>query len=80
MINVEQFLERVGLDNQPLHKKYPAGSDWDLKKVLERFWKLNEPEKLLHDFWQRASDACPLEASIAEQEEKQFEKWVTQKQ
>lgn len=71
-----EFLERIGLDNQQLQKKFPAGSDWDLKTVLERYWQLQEPGKLLHKFWQRSSDACPMEASQAEKEEKAFEDWV----
>lgn len=73
-----EFLERIGLDNQQLQKKYPAGSDWDLLTVLKRFTQLQEPGKILHDFWQRHSDACPLEATQAEQEEKAFNDWVNQ--
>jgi len=32
--------------------------------------------KLLYMFWQRTSDACPLECSEAEKQEAEFEEWV----
>lgn len=80
MINPNEFLDRIGLEDQPLRKKYSAGSDWSLLKLLQRFSEMNEPEKLLHNFWQRSSDACPLEASQAEHEEKEFEKWIEEQQ
>jgi hypothetical protein len=31
---------------------------------------------LLHMFWQRSSDACPLEISEAKKQEEQFEYWI----
>ncbi len=31
---------------------------------------------LLHLFWQRTSDACPLECTEAENQELEFKKWV----
>lgn len=31
---------------------------------------------LLYKFWQRTSDACPLEATEAEKQEKEFKEWV----
>jgi hypothetical protein len=31
---------------------------------------------LLFKFWQRTSDACPLEATEAEKQEKEFKEWV----
>lgn len=33
-------------------------------------------EDLLHEFWNRESDACPLEASEQEKQEKEFTEWV----
>jgi hypothetical protein len=33
---------------------------------------------LLHLFWQRTSDACPLEAIVAEKQENEFKEWVKQ--
>lgn len=80
MITPEEFLERISIEDQPLKKKYPAGSDWSLLKLLQSFVRLNEPEKLLHQFWQRSSDACPLEAAQAEREEKEFEIWIKEQQ
>ena len=76
MITPNEFLERLSLEDQQLQKRYPAGSDWSLLKLLQRFNEMNEPENLLHQFWQRSSDSCPLEASQAEHEEKEFEKWI----
>lgn len=35
-------------------------------------------EDLLHEFWNRKSDACPLEASEQEKQEKEFAEWVKQ--
>lgn len=40
------------------------------------FDKENEPNFLLRNFWQRSSDACPLEASAAENQEDEFHDWV----
>ena len=34
------------------------------------------PIKLLHEFWNRESDACPLEASEQEKQEKEWKKWI----
>lgn len=40
-------------------------------------WALDrDPKNLLHEFWQRSSDACPLEASEAEKQEKEFQEFV----
>ena len=36
---------------------------------------MNE-ENLLHEFWNRSSDACPLEASLQEQQELDWAKWI----
>jgi len=36
----------------------------------------SDPKKLLTEFWQRSSDACPLECTAAENEEEAFKKWV----
>lgn len=80
MISPDEFLKRIGIDDQPLRKKYSAGSDWSLLNLLKRFSEMNNNEKLLHEFWQRSSDACPLEASQAEHEEKGFEKWIKEQQ
>jgi hypothetical protein len=41
---------------------------------------MTPPAKLLQMFWQRSSDACPLECTSAEKEEELFEKWVISEQ
>lgn len=33
-------------------------------------------QDLLYEFWQRTSDACPLEAAEAEKQEQEFSEWV----
>ena len=38
-----------------------------------------DPCNLLQQFWQRKSDACPLEAAKAESEENDFHDWVLDK-
>lgn len=35
----------------------------------------NKVRNLLHEFWNRSSDACPLEASEQERQEKEWEQW-----
>lgn len=35
-----------------------------------------DPCTLLTKFWQRSSDACPLEATEAERQENEFHDWV----
>lgn len=40
-------------------------------------WALDrDPKKLLYEFWQRSSDACPLECGESERQEKEFEDFV----
>lgn len=40
------------------------------------FPKDKEPRTLLTRFWQRSSDACPLEAGEAEKQENEFNDWT----
>jgi len=37
----------------------------------------SDPRKLLYEFWQRSSDACPLEVGEAEKQEELFKQWVS---
>ena len=37
----------------------------------------SDPRTLLYEFWQRSSDACPLEVGEAEKQEELFKQWVT---
>ncbi len=44
-----------------------------------RTWIVNEydwVQNLLNEFWQRSSDACPLDAAEAEAQENEFIKYV----
>lgn len=38
--------------------------------------KGHQPHDLLHDFWQRSSDGCPLECTEAEKQETDFNDWI----
>lgn len=47
------------------------------KDINTGLWALDtDPKQLLNKFWQRTSDACPLECSEAEKQEMEFEKFV----
>lgn len=47
------------------------------KDTTVGLWALDrDPKELLHLFWQRSSDACPLECGEAEKQEKEFEAFV----
>jgi len=47
------------------------------KDTTVGLWALDrDPKKLLQEFWQRSSDACPLECIEAEKQEKEFEAFV----
>ena len=47
------------------------------KDTTVGLWALDrDPRKLLYEFWQRSSDACPLECGEAEKQEKEFEAFV----
>lgn len=49
----------------------------ELEKVLTVFIDLyDKAPALLHLFWQRSSDACPLEVSEAEAQEKEWFVWI----
>ncbi len=43
----------------------------ELKRSLNPFLL-----ELLHKFWNRTSDACPLEASEQERQENEWERWI----
>ncbi len=50
------------------------------KDTTVGLWALDiDPKKLLQEFWQRSSDACPLEATEAEKQETEFNNWVDDK-
>lgn len=49
----------------------------ELEQVLAMLIGLyDKAHGLLHMFWQRSSDACPLEVSEAESQEKEWFKWM----
>lgn len=49
----------------------------ELEKVIAQLVSVyDKAPKLLHEFWQRSSDACPLEATEAEEQEKLWFTWI----
>ena len=49
----------------------------ELEKVIAQLVSVyDKAPKLLHEFWQRSSDACPLESTEAEAQEKEWVKWI----
>ena len=48
----------------------------DAKYAIEMVIQSGIIGDLLFKFWQRTSDACPLEANEAEKQEKEFKEWV----
>jgi hypothetical protein len=48
----------------------------DAKYAIEMVIQSDIVGDLLYKFWQRTSDACPLEVSEAEKQEEDFKKWV----
>ncbi len=49
----------------------------ELEKIIAHLIiAYDKAPNLLHEFWQRSSDACPLEAIDAEHEEKEWFKWI----
>mgnify|MGYP003404589021 FL=1 len=64
-LEIERIAEEYSKDLQ--HHKDTTVGLWALDR---------DPKKLLHEFWQRSSDACPLECGEAEKQEKEFEAFV----
>jgi hypothetical protein len=49
----------------------------ELKMVISKLVSLYDMAPLLlNKFWQRSSDACPLEASEAEKQENDWKSWI----
>ena len=74
-----------GINSKEEHEQYLNDIGYEkYVKVLEHFKDssvgLNVTDKpigdLLQLFWQSSSDACPLECSEAEKQEKEFKEWV----
>ena len=51
-------------------------SEEEVKYAIEMVITSGIVGDLLYKFWQRTSDACPLEATEAEKQEKEFKEWV----
>jgi len=66
MLSPNEFLERICVNNQPIQKKYPADSDWDLLKVLETFQNMMDIEdgKELTKYYQEIERVHDSDCSI----------------
>ena len=57
-----------------------AKSTIEIEVKLNDFQDIKEEIKnLLHEFWNSSSDACPLEATEQENQERLFSEWVESK-
>ncbi len=50
--------------------------DDEIKDVIEIVIQSELIGGLLYKFWQRSSDACPLECGLAEEQEASFKEWT----
>ena len=67
-----ESLTRVGICGE-----HAGQTDYeDTKGIVDSVLKSSICRNLLTTFWQRSSDACPLEASEQEKQEKEFRDWV----
>lgn len=60
--------------NQVFGDRY--GIDWKYRGDNNALLNKEALTKLLHTFWQRSSDACPLEVGEAEQQEKEWKQFI----
>ena len=74
-----------GINSKEEHEEYPKAICYekyvkDLQHFKDSSVGLNVTDKpigdLLQMFWQRSSDACPLECGEAEKQEVEFKEWV----
>jgi len=57
--------------------EYAGEADYsDTKGIVDSVLKSSIVGNLLFLFWQRTSDACPLECTEAEKQETEFKEWV----
>jgi len=55
--------------------QYPDNGDPESFNLV----KTQDIQEMLNEFWQRSSDACPLEASEAENQVSEWEQWVPER-
>jgi len=64
------------LSRHPETREYCESDYGDAKLVIEIVIKSEVVGSLLYKFWQRSSDACPIECVEAEKQEDEFKEWV----
>ena len=81
----KELLESLDLIHQEMKELTKAGSCGeyageaeysDTKEIVNSVLKSPIVGNLLYLFWQRSSDACPLELTQAEEQESNFKEWV----
>jgi hypothetical protein len=82
MENLIKLTDKI-CDNliKPLRKHPETGEQCeydygDAKYAIEMVVQSEIVGNLLYKFWQRTSDACPLECCEAEKQEKEFKEWT----
>lgn len=72
-MSIQEYIFNLGLESiaDEMHKHPISGSDWSIRGLLEVYKKRCMPN-MFHEFINSSSDACSLEASQAEQTEKEW--------
>lgn len=87
---MKKICSRNGIERGELVKYIAEMNDMESEEFVSEIKKLmqykdstvnlfafdKKPETLLHKFWQRKSDACPLECTEAEDQENEWENWI----
>lgn len=77
-MTVNEFLHARGLTSieDEIHKHPSSGSDWSIRSLIEDYQRISLPDKF-NEFINSSSDACSLEASLAEQTEKEWRHYTS---
>lgn len=78
---IEKLIQRKDEQHNVIVRQNFESAIEEIKDIFDSYgskiWVLHkDPAKLLYDFWQSSSDACPLEVSEAEEQENKFELFV----
>lgn len=92
---IQSAKKQYGIDKAKILLAIGEMSEDELQKICDDVWEIKYPsygdyeglylvkasdiEGMLNEFWQRSSDACPLEAGEGENQVKEWEAWVPQK-
>jgi uncharacterized membrane protein YheB (UPF0754 family) len=71
-----ESINEIHEEIKSLTKAGSCGEYKDTKGIIDSVLKSSICRNLLILFWQRTSDACPLEASKQEEQENEFNDWL----